>query len=106
MMEKYGTMTKFFSSGLNSMLAFPEETIRGVGENPENFHIRKRKFPLGVYINKNEISPFPVLHVQDKAPIKWLNQFKEQYGKKTLDFFMYELFPQKEKAESFDNLPF
>ncbi len=76
--EKWEHHSKFFSSGLNAMLAYPEKTLSGFGLDPDNYNILKLRFPRGITMNKKEISPFPVLLVRDKDHGKWVKNFRER----------------------------
>ena len=76
--EKWEHHSKFFSSGLNAMLAYPEKTLSGFGLDIGNYNILKLRFPRGITMNKKEIRPFPVLLVRDKDHGKWVESFRER----------------------------
>ena len=83
--EMWTPYTRFLSSGLNAMLAYPEKTLQEFGLNPEDFKIQKIKFPLGVKINGIKITSFPILIVTDKDHEKWTEEFRKGFGKEYLD---------------------
>jgi hypothetical protein len=68
--------SKFSSPGINSLLAYPSETLAQLGLNPEDFMIRKRRFPEGVTMNGFEINPFPILMIKDRNYEEWLEKLK------------------------------
>lgn len=69
--DKWDKCSRFLSSDLNAMVAYPENTLRPLGFDPEEFSLRKRRFPQGVLINGVEINPFPILIVKDKMYAEW-----------------------------------
>lgn len=102
--DKWVPTTRFFSSGLNSMLAYPKETIEIIGLDPNEFIFKKRRFPMNVSINKNKLKPFPILKVFDKDPKQWLCEFKEKHKGKNLTDFIDEI-SKKEQNDNY-GLPF
>lgn len=94
--EKFGPTTRFLSPGLNNLLAYPEETFRIQGLNPDDYEFRKRKLPRGMRMNNFRIKPFPILLVKEKDPKKSLEDLKvaikkrrENYVKKLYDDYGY-----------------
>jgi len=59
----YNTLTRLNSSGLNNFLAYPRETIESFGLDPDDFIIKKKRFPRTVFINDFNITPFPMLFI-------------------------------------------
>jgi hypothetical protein len=80
------SITRFFSTGLNSMLSDPERTISEIGLNPEEYNIQRRKFPTGIKMNGLEIFSFPILIVEDKDHAKWLSEFSQGRGQYYLNY--------------------
>ena len=76
--NKWGHNSKFLSSGLNAMLAYPKKTLSDLGLDPDNYNTWKLKFPKGIKVNTKRIEPFPVLLVRDKDPGKWIKTLKER----------------------------
>lgn len=58
--------TTFNPSGLNTLLAFPEDMVQRLGLNPDHFNFIKSRFPQGVTVNGYKITSFPVLQITEK----------------------------------------
>jgi len=75
--ETFHNSTRFYTSGLNYLLAEPEETFKKLEIDPESFEFQKKRFPRNVIINEEKISPFPVLIINEKNPGAELQNLKE-----------------------------
>jgi hypothetical protein len=76
--DRWDRCSQFLSNGINSLLAYPDETLTQLGVNPKDFKIRKMRFPAGVKMNNFEINPFPILVIKDKNYARWLKNFNNQ----------------------------
>ena len=74
--ETYYKSTNFHASGLNYLLAEPEETFKKLNLDPEFFKFQKKSFPWNVTINKRRITPFPVLVIDEKDPMAELENLR------------------------------
>jgi hypothetical protein len=68
--ETFDNSTLFHASGLNYLLAEPEETLEKLKIDLEFFEFEKRRFPDDVTVNERKIVPFPVLIITEKDPEK------------------------------------
>ena len=76
--KKWRHNSRLLSSGLNSMLAFPEKTISDFGLDTRDYNIWKLRFSKGMKLNTKKIKPFPVLLVRDKDHRKWIETLREK----------------------------
>jgi hypothetical protein len=94
--DRWDKCSQFLSGGMNSLLAYPEDTLVQLGLNPDGFVIEKNKFPKDITINGFTINPFPILIVKDKDYLGWLQIFRsteetEQDKKVVVDPNTYDL---------------
>ncbi len=80
--EGFYNSTRFHASGLNHLLAEPEETFKKLGIEPEFFEFQKKSFPWNVTVNERKITPFPVLIIDERNPTQELENLKEISGYK------------------------
>lgn len=74
----YKTLTRLNSSGLNNFLAYPEDTIKEFGLNPDDFLIKKKRFPRTVLINDFNITPFPMLFIYNLKEDEFVDTLQER----------------------------
>jgi hypothetical protein len=86
--------TRIISKGINQFIAYPEEMLKHLNLNPEDYIIKKRKFSQTITMNGNKIKPFPVLIIQDKNHQKWAEDFLNNAGKRYIELF--EFLPHNE----------
>lgn len=101
-LNKFGerlAYTEFSSYGLNHFLAEPEESIRGLGLNLDDFIIQKRKSSKKLFMNGTKIKQYPILLIGDVDHKKWLENFKEM--RKETKVIKYE----EDSEEDISDLP-
>lgn len=104
--NKWDTLTKLTSSGINYLLAEPEKTLAQLGLNIDDYILDRRKFPKTITIDGIKIKQFPVLRIYEKDCRKWIKTFKEQIEKErnmhqddiSIDYF-YSMFNAISKKE-------
>jgi hypothetical protein len=75
--EGYNKCGRINSSGLHTLLAYPEEVIKELGLDMDRFRITKKKFPENVEINGLKVNSFPVLFVFDKKYNEFIDTLQE-----------------------------
>jgi len=75
--EIFYNSTRFYASGLNYLLAEPEETFKKLKINPEFFEFEKKRFPDDVMLNEKGVTPFPILIINEKNSEAELEYLKE-----------------------------
>lgn len=89
--EKWcGPYVGFNSKGLNHFIAYPEKTLEHLGLNPEDYLIKKKRFPKKITMNGKEINSFPILIIKDKFHNKWMEEFIKEDRDYYLDLFEKE----------------
>jgi len=73
----FDPISRFNSTGIKRMLQFPEEVLESYSLNPDDYLIKKTRFPREVKMNQYAIKPFPILFIEDKNHKKWLETFKK-----------------------------
>lgn len=76
--QTYKTLTRLNSSGLNNFLAYPEDTIKSFGLNPEEFIIKKKRFPRTISINDFKIAPFPMLFIYNQNEDNFIKELPDK----------------------------
>ncbi|VVB83169.1 Uncharacterised protein [uncultured archaeon] len=75
--DKWDNETAFLCKGLLKMLSSPEEVLRSVQLEPSQFDIIKTHLPEGMTINGFDITPYPILRIEDRNYEAWLKKLKE-----------------------------
>jgi len=99
----HSTYTSLTSTGLNLFIAYPEEALSRIKLNPEDYIIKKRKFPKTITMNSKNINSFPVLIIRDKYHEKWAQKFMEEEGKEYVRKIEEELL--KLQRNSYEEIP-
>jgi len=76
--KAYSWCTQFRPRGINNLLAYPEKTFEKLGLNPLDFDFIKSKFPKGVKMNGNRVTPFPILIVRERYPDTELRNLEDR----------------------------
>ncbi|HRZ85449.1 MAG TPA: hypothetical protein P5277_01585 [Candidatus Paceibacterota bacterium] len=80
--------TSISSDFLNELTINPEETLEKMGLNPENYTFKRKKVS-GLKVNQKTISWFPLLVIEQKDYLSWLEQTRDKIKNDFL--FMSEL---------------
>lgn len=88
--DRWNTLTRFLSPGLNAMLAYPEETLQSLGLDPDNYDLFKRRFPQDRIMNGKIIRPFPLLVAKRRNYLEWVEETRNSDGDYYLNLFTLE----------------
>jgi hypothetical protein len=69
-------LTQIPQSGLVNLFNSPEDFLLDCNINPENYNMNRFVLPAGIRMNGNEITPFPILTIEDKDYESWLAEFR------------------------------
>ncbi len=87
----FDSLTGLNTSTLNKFIADPEEALRKFGLDPNDFEIKKRKFPKNSRINGNLINSFPMLFIWDKNYDRFIEHVEEKINSdKTLSYRFHQ----------------
>lgn len=100
--DKGKSFTRINKGDLNTLLAYPEESLEKIGINLKDIVIKKKKFPSGVTMDNHEISSFPVLIIENtNYPEDWLEYFNEVINdKEKVPELFFDEFWSAEAVES------
>lgn len=76
--QRFDTLTRLKTTGMKDLLLFPEKVLEIYGLNPSDYKIVRTKLPNKVKMNNNQITPFPILFIEDLNYALWLEKFKEE----------------------------
>ena len=69
-------LTQIPKRGLIKLLNSPDLFLEDCRINVDNYNIEKTNFPEGIQMNGKEITPFPILTIQDKNYQEWKEKFR------------------------------
>ena len=62
---------------LNRLVSSTLETIAGLGVNSDDYQTSRFIFPSNVFLEGNQVTPFPVLKITDKDYSHWIQQLQQ-----------------------------
>lgn len=88
------------SPTINRFLTDPEQNLRYLDLDPNDFEIERYRSPGNLSINRKRVNPFPIVRIIDKNHDQWVEQFMMAYERE-----MEQTWESEEELED-DDLPF
>jgi hypothetical protein len=67
--------TSIKANTFNALFYRPTDFIRALDLDPKMFSIKYVMSPSNMYVENKKVSQFPILQINDKSPVLWLNYF-------------------------------
>jgi len=79
---RFDPLTRLKATGMRELLLSPEKVLETYGIDSKEYKIVRTRLPNGVKMNKNKITSFPILFIEDRNYDNWLKKFKEENKEK------------------------